>query len=61
MHKENQLENLRPLGTRRHRWEDNIKIDVTEIVCVCADWIHLAQNRVQWPSIVKVVMNLPVP
>jgi hypothetical protein len=25
------------------------------------DWIHLAQNRVQWWSLVNTVMNLPVP
>ena len=32
-------EGKRPLGRPRIRWEDNIKIDLQEVGCVCMDWI----------------------
>jgi hypothetical protein len=32
---------LRP----RHRWEDNIKMDLQEVGCGGMDWIELAQDR----------------
>jgi hypothetical protein len=38
----------RPLGRPRHRWEDNIKTDLREIGIDGANWILLAQDRVQW-------------
>jgi hypothetical protein len=38
----------RPLGRLRHKWEDNIKMDLREIGIDGANWIHLAQDRVQW-------------
>jgi len=31
----------RPLGRPRHRWEDNIKIDLQEVVCGGTHWIEL--------------------
>jgi hypothetical protein len=31
-----------PLGRPRHRWWDNIKMDLREMVWVGMDWIHLA-------------------
>jgi len=34
-----------PLGRRRSRWEDNIKMDLQEVGCGCIDWIKLAQDR----------------
>jgi hypothetical protein len=37
-----------PLGTPRRRWEDNIKKDLMEIGIDVANWIQLAQDRVQW-------------
>jgi hypothetical protein len=37
----------RPLGRPTHRWEDNIKMDLREIGVDEANWIWLAQNRVQ--------------
>jgi hypothetical protein len=42
---------------RRHRrrWEDNIKMDLD------VDWMYMAQNRDQWWTSVKMVMNLRVP
>jgi hypothetical protein len=54
-------EGKRPLGRPRRRWEDNIKLDLTEIGIGGADWIRLAQDRVQWRALVNTVMNLPVP
>jgi hypothetical protein len=38
----------RPLGRPRRRWEDNIKMDLGEIGIDGANWIRLAQDRVQW-------------
>jgi hypothetical protein len=35
-------EGRRPLGRHRHRWEDNIKMDLREIGFGDVDWIHLA-------------------
>jgi hypothetical protein len=42
------LEGKRPLGRPRRRWEDNIKMDLREIGIDGANWIQLAQNRIQW-------------
>jgi hypothetical protein len=38
-------EGRRLLGRPRHRWVDNIKIDVREIGWGDVDWIGLAQDR----------------
>jgi hypothetical protein len=51
----------RPLGRPRHRWEDNIKKDLREIGIYEANWIQLAQDRVQWPAFVNAVLNLRGP
>jgi hypothetical protein len=40
-------ERKRPLGRTRSRWEDNIKMDLREIGIDGANWIRLAQDRVQ--------------
>jgi hypothetical protein len=37
----------RPLGRPRHKWEDNIKMDLMEIRIDGANWFWLAQDRVQ--------------
>ena len=50
----------RPLGRPRHRWEDNIKMDLQEVGCGGMDWIELAQDRDRWQALVN-VMNLQVP
>jgi hypothetical protein len=34
----------RPLGRRKHRWEDNIKMDLREIGIDGARWIWLAED-----------------
>jgi hypothetical protein len=35
-------EGKRPLGRPPSKWEDNIKIDLTEIGLIGMDWIYLA-------------------
>jgi hypothetical protein len=54
-------EGKRPLGRLRSRWEDNTKMDLKVIGIDGANWIQLAQNRVQWRAFVNTVMNLRVP
>jgi hypothetical protein len=54
-------EGKRPLGKPRHRWEDNIKIDLQEVVCGVMHWIKLAQDRDKWRELVNEVLNLRVP
>jgi hypothetical protein len=54
-------EGKRPLGRPRLRWEDNIKMGLREIGIDGANWIRLAQDRVQWRALVNTVMNLRVP
>jgi hypothetical protein len=55
------LEGKRPLGRLRHRWIDNIKVDLSEIGLSVVDWIGLAQDRYRWRALVNSVMNLRVP
>jgi hypothetical protein len=38
-------EGRNPLGRPRHRWEDNIKMDLQEVGCGGMDRIDLAQER----------------
>jgi len=49
------------LGRPRHRWEDDIKMDLGEIGINGAKWIQLAQDRVQWWAFVNTMMYLLVP
>jgi len=51
----------RPLGRPRHRWEDNIKMNLQEERCGGTDWIEVARDRDRWRALVNVVMNLRVP
>jgi len=51
----------RPLGRPRHRWVDNIKMNLQEVGCGYMDWIGLAQDRKRWRTLVSAVMNLRVP
>jgi len=51
-------EGKRPLGRRRHRWENNIKMDLQDVGCGGMGWIHLVQDRDGWRALVNSVMNL---
>jgi len=53
-------EGKRPLGRPRHRWEDNIKMDLQEVGCGGMDFIGLAQDGDWWPALLN-AMNLRVP
>jgi hypothetical protein len=48
----------RPLERPRHRWEDNIKMDLKEIGTECMGWICVTQDRDKWWAVVNTVMNL---
>jgi hypothetical protein len=54
-------EGKRPLGRSRRRWEDNIQMDLRETGIDGANWIQLAQDRVQWLAFVNTVMHRLVP
>ena len=54
-------EEKRPLGRRRRRWKDNIKMCLQEVGCVGTDWIELTQDRDRWQAFATVVINLPFP
>jgi len=53
-------EGRRPLGRPRHRWEDNIKMDLRE-VGGCGDWMEFTQDQDRWRALVNTVMNFQVP
>jgi len=50
-------EGKRPLGRRRRRWVDNIRM----MRCGYMDWTGLAQDRERWRTLVSVVQNFRVP
>jgi hypothetical protein len=54
-------EKKRPLGRHRHRWEDNIMMDLQEMGGAVMDWIELAQDRDRWRVFVNAEVNLQVP
>jgi hypothetical protein len=51
----------KPFRRSRHRWEDNIKMDLREVSLVGVGWSHLAQDRDWWWAHVNMVTNLRVP
>jgi hypothetical protein len=50
-------EGKRPLERPRRRWEDGIRMDLSEIGCGGVEWIYLAQDRDRWRAVVNAVMN----
>jgi hypothetical protein len=54
-------ERKRPLRRLRHRWENNVRMNLKEMVWVSVDWIHLSQDRDQRWALTNTVMNLQVP
>jgi hypothetical protein len=49
------------LGRPRHRWLDDIKMDVRDIGKVSMEWIKLAQIRDLWRALVNTIINFRVP
>ena len=54
-------EGKRPLGRPRHRWVDNIRMDLQEVGLGYEDWIGLAQDRDRCRALVSAVRNHRVP
>jgi len=54
-------EGKRQLGRPRHRWEDNIKMDLQEVRLEGMNWFDLAQDRDRCRAVVNAVMNIRVP
>jgi hypothetical protein len=50
-----------PLGRPRHKREDNIKIDLTELAYEGVDMTHLPQDRNELRALVSTATNLQVP
>jgi len=50
-------EGRRPLGSPRHRWVDNIRMDLQEVGCGYMDWIGLAQDRDRRQTLVNAISN----
>jgi hypothetical protein len=53
-------ESERPRGRTSGRLEDNVRMDVREIRWEVVEWMHLAQDRDQWRSVVSTEMNIRV-
>ena len=53
-------EGKRLLGRPRHRWEDNVKMELQEVRCGGMDWMELAQDRDRWRAVLNAVMNFRV-
>ena len=49
------------LGRPRHRWEDNIRMDLEEIGINAGNWVDPAQDRNYWRALVNAALNLWVP
>jgi hypothetical protein len=54
-------EGKRLFGRPRHRWVDNIRMDLVEVGWGHVNWIGLAQDRHRWRALVNSVLNLRVP
>jgi hypothetical protein len=54
-------EGKRPLGRSRHKWEENIRMDLREVGWEFMNCKHLGLNRDHWQAFVNTVMNLWVP
>jgi hypothetical protein len=54
-------EGKRLLERQMHRWEDGIRMDLREIGWGGGvEWIHLAQDRDKWQTVMNTVVNLQV-
>jgi hypothetical protein len=50
----------RPLGRPRHRWVNNVKMDLAELEWDGVDLVGLTQDRDKWRALVNAVMNIRV-
>jgi hypothetical protein len=50
-----------PLGRHKHRWENNIKMDLQEVGLEGMDWIDVVQYRDSWRALLNEVTNIRVP
>jgi len=49
-----------PHGRCRRLWEDNIKMELTEIGCQHGRWVEMTQDHVHWEALLLAVLNLQV-
>ena len=54
-------ERKRSLGSPRHRWEDNIRMDLQEMGSEGMDWVDVVEDRDRWRTLVNAAMNLRLP
>ena len=50
----------RPLVRPRRRWEDNIRMYLTEIGINMRNWLDMPQDRHYWRALVNAALNLQV-
>ena len=50
----------RPLGRPKHRWENNITMDLKQIGINTRNWFDSAQDRSYWKAFVNAALNLRV-
>ena len=55
------LEEKKPLGRSRSRWEDNVMMDHHVAGCGVMDWIELAHDRDRCRALLNAVKNFRVP
>jgi hypothetical protein len=54
-------EGKRQIGRSRHRWENDIKMDLREIGWGGMDWILLTKDRDQKWALVNTIVNFQIP
>ena len=48
----------RPLGRSRHRWRDNIRMDLREMGINTRHWVDSIRDRDCWRAVVNATLNL---
>ena len=51
----------KPLESPRHKWKDNIRMDLKEIGVSTSNWVDTAQYMEYWSVFVNAALNLGVP
>jgi hypothetical protein len=54
-------EGKRPLGRPRHRWVNNIRMDLGEVGLGDVDWIGLALDKNRRRALASSVLNVRIP